>query len=152
MVGAATSQWITPRFPVDLVPPAGEYRYQTSFDLTDFILNTVSLGGQWAADGRGSDILVNGKSTGWATAWPGYASFAGFSITDASCTSGCFTPGVNTLTFVVRNSVFGTNPGETGLRVDISGSGTLVPEPATWGLLGGGLLLIGLRRRVSKRG
>lgn len=60
-----------------------------------------------------------------------------------------FTSGMMALDFVVYNSVlaFGANP--TGLRVDIlSATADNVPEPASLGLMGAGLLAIGI---VSRR-
>ncbi len=109
-------------------------------NVTTFVSSTagtVTITGQWASDDGGTNILLNGVSTGITggafTAW------SQFTIT------GPVTAGVNTLDFIQTN-----NGGPGGVRVEFTG-GTVTPEPASllvWGLaIAGGL--VALRRRKA---
>jgi hypothetical protein len=86
------------------------------------------------------DILLNGHSTGNANG----AQFVAW--TALTINSGFFVAGVNTLDFIVNNG-----GGPTGLRVEISGTadptGTTIPEPVSFVLLGAGLGALGMLRR-----
>lgn len=105
------SAWITPA--TGTVSPAGDYIYETTFDLTGMDVSTASLAGRWATDDTGTDILLNGTSTGVTSG--GFGSFTPFQIPSGSG----FIAGPNTLTFRVNNAGTGTNP--SGLRVEITG-------------------------------
>ncbi len=140
------SQWIAPAANQNSAV-AGNYVYQTTFNLTGFNLGTVSITGRWAANDMGLDILINGLSTGQTTG----SIFNPFAINTG------FVSGINTLDFLVLNdpSIQGLNP--TGLRVEfltataLSASGaptSVVPLPAAVWLLGSGLVgLLGFARR-----
>ncbi|MBI2925809.1 MAG: immunoglobulin domain-containing protein, partial [Verrucomicrobia bacterium] len=95
----------------------GDYVYRISFDLTGFDLGTVKISGQWAVDSEGTDIKINGTSTGNKIApFPPQPSESWHPFT---ITSG-FVDGVNTLDFVVNRSS-GKYP--TGLRAEVLGTG-----------------------------
>jgi hypothetical protein len=121
----ALSAWIGPNNGSDLDGPAGDYTYRTTFDLTGLIPGTASISGQWTTDNLGIDILINGVSTGQFISSPeSFRTFTPFTIQSG------FVEGVNTIDFVVRNEPFdGRNP--TGLRVEMTGSAAIVPEPAS---------------------
>ena len=128
------SAWIGPNNDPSVSGPDILYTYRTTFDLSGFDPAMASLTGQWSADNWGSDILLNGLSTGNTAV--GFNLWSSFTILSG------FTAGVNTLDFIVNNG-----GGPTGLRVEVTG--TAVPEPATLSLLAlGGLALIRRRRGV----
>jgi len=139
------SAWIGPNTDSALDGTAGQYDYQTTFNLTGFDASTAALGGQWAADNAGVGILINGVSAGQTGG--SYDAFSSFSVASG------FISGINTIDFIVRN-----DGGPTGLRVE----GTLtadaavvpapapVPEPMSLAILGVGLAGAGLVRRFNR--
>jgi hypothetical protein len=119
---SSLSAWISPT--LDTVAPsdgAGSFtfRYETRFVLSGFDPATARITGRWATDNRGSDILINGTSTGQSS--PSYGAWTPFQITSG------FVPGTNRLTFVVVNGDPGAPQGSdpTGLRVELSGTATM---------------------------
>ena len=119
--GTNLSAWIGPASDSVLSGPGGSYVYRTTFDLTGFDPGAVSISGGWAMDDIGDEIRINGQSRGYATwGWSGYSAFAPFSVT------GGFVAGINTLDFVVSNG-----GGPTGLRVEMTGTGSTVEAGAT---------------------
>jgi len=134
----SSAQWIAPQMDVMAILGVGHdtsYTYQTTFDLTGFILSSVELDGHWTADNFLPEVLLNGTeiyapSTNCGS-FPNYT----FSSMSAFSISGPFQPGVNTLTFDVTNGDCVNIPphsNPTGLLVDITGTGDLaVPEPGT---------------------
>ncbi len=136
-----TSKWITPLVSSGTASgaaAAGAYAYQTTFDLTGINLATASISGEVAADNAITDILINGFSTGFT--WGTYDPFGSFTISSG------FNAGLNTLTFNVDN-----DSGPTGLRVEMNGTFTPVPEPEIYGMLleGLGLVWFAARRRKA---
>jgi len=113
------SKWIAPMADQSTGNAPGSYTYETSFDLTGFDPTQIQLVGQWAVDNGGTDILVNGTSTGITS--PGFTSFTPFTLTTISGLG----PGINTLDFVMNNA--GGTPNPTGLRVDLRGLVTIGP-------------------------
>lgn len=114
------SKWIAPL--VDSAGAAGgDYAYRTTFDLTGYDPASAVLLGAWATDNLGTDIKLNGVSTGLQNG----AQFA--TLTPFTLASG-FVAGVNTLEFHLTN----TDPvtGFTGLRVDNLRVGALPVELA----------------------
>ncbi len=102
------SKWIAPL--VNSVEAAGgDYAYHTTFDLTGYDPATAVLLGAWATDNLGTDIKLNGVSTGLQNG----SQFG--SLTPFTLTTG-FVTGVNTLEFHLNNADLVT--GYTGLRVD----------------------------------
>jgi hypothetical protein len=139
------SAWIGPNNSSQLDGPGGTYDYQTTFDLTGLDPSTATITGQWAADNLGVGILINNVSTGITSSCFDCFNFTGFSI------SGGFVAGVNTLDFIVQNGTGIGDPaaGPTGLRVELAGTAAAAPEPASFVLIGAGLLVLSrLRRRV----
>ena len=53
-------------------------------------------------------------------------------------------PGINTLDFLVNN-----DDGPIGLRVEMRGTASQAPQPASFALLGLGIAGLALRRRVT---
>ncbi len=133
---SATSAWIVPNNdPFLNGGPIGYYDYQTTFDLTGFDPATASLSGQWATDNFGTDLRLNGQSTGNTV----LSNNSNNTYTPFSITSG-FQPGLNTLDFIVLDD----GQGATGLRVDsFSGNANPVPEASSTVSLGL-LLALGL--------
>lgn len=131
----SSSRWIGPD--VSSYGPAGNYVYRTTFFLPSGASNVV-VSGLWATDDWGTDILINGNSTGQVSA--GFTSLVPFVVTSG------FQAGPNSLDFLVTNA-----GGPTGLRVEgIRGKYDAIPEPATLLLAAGsGLLLVG--RRIARR-
>jgi hypothetical protein len=143
----AVSRWIGPdQYPGGNNGDPGTYVYRTTFTLPGSVdLLSVMLGGQWAADNNGSDILINGVSTGQTA--PAFFVPGAFSVTSG------FLAGLNTLDFVVVNLTGTPNP--TGLRVTgLAGTFELaaIPEAGSLGLLGLALAGLGLasRRRPAR--
>lgn len=136
---SSTSKWIAPRADAGNNNAPGTYTYRTTFDLSGFDPNTASISGKWITDNNGLDILINGVSTGHTTSFTSFlAGFSNFSITTG------FVAGMNTLDFLVRNGGDVANP--TGLRVELQGTATLVPEPGTWLMALAGLSVMALVR------
>ena len=117
---SSDSQWLGPVQPGTANVAAGNYRYQTTFDLSGFVPETARLTLNLAADNRLNSVVLNGVSMG--------ISFVGFSemSPDFLLTSG-FRSGTNTLEFRWANDGGGANPG--GLRVQARGTARSVSAP-----------------------
>ena len=143
----AVSRWIGPnQYSGGNNGDPGTYVYRTTFTLPATVdLLTVVLGGQWATDNNGTDILINGASTGQTS--PAFFVPGAFTVTTG------FLAGLNTLDFVVVNLAGSPNP--TGLRVTgLAGTFDVVavPEAGSLGLFGLGLAGLGLaawRRKTA---
>ena len=141
----STSKWISAQadqgtFPND--PGSGDYIFHTTFDLTGFDPATAQISGQWTMDNYSPDLRLNGVSTGITALEPDFTVFQSFSITSG------FVAGLNTLDFHVHNEPYFGNVNPMGLRVELSGTAELVPEPSA--LLHAAMTLIaagGLRAR-----
>ena len=146
LLNNAGSRWIGPgtpnQPPFDGVGPGGSYTYRTTFNLPiNAILGSASITGDWAIDDSGTDILINGISTGQT--YNSYAALTPFSITSG------FVFGTNTLDFVIANANFGAN--WTGLRVDhIAGNYQVIPEPTTLAFACVGLMIGGCLHRRGR--
>lgn len=143
------SLWIGPDPNLNLdFSSAAPYVYQTTFTIpAGFDPTTAVITGLIASDDSVA-IFLNGAATG-----VGLPAFTGTLTPFIVNNSVLFAVGVNTLDFQVLN----TGGGPTGLRVEMTGtvSPAVVPEPATLGTAGCGLLflaLMTLRRRGRMRG
>lgn len=136
----ATSQWISPQATYTANSSDGEgwnWVFQTTFDLTGVSFTSGSISGRWLADNQGIDIYFNGAILSLQTSLNDFTDWTAFNINSG------FVSGVNTLDFIVHNEDAG-NGGPAGLRVEFLQAYTSdVPEPATFGLLGAGLLALG---------
>ena len=121
-----TSKWISPSTNQSQVNGGnadGNYTYRTTFDLTGLDPGSASITGQWATD-NGGLIKLNGNSTGQTTGIEEFGGFTPFSISTG------FVSGVNTLDFVVNNYP-GPDFNPTGLRVELSGTATILSGTET---------------------
>ena len=152
LANSSTSKWIAAQadqstFPND--PGSGDYVFHTTFDLTGFDPATAQIAGQWTMDNYSADLLLNGVSTGIHALEPSLTSFESFSITTG------FIVGLNTLDFLVHNEPFFGPVNPMGLRVELSGTADLVPEPASPAIIVTGLLsatlVAGRRNRAALR-
>lgn len=120
--------------------------YRTTFTLpVNVNLSSVTIQGRWAVDNGGTNILINGNSTGFTS--PGFGSFTSFNLpTDF------FTAGTNNLDFAWTN---GGGPGGLNVVFDtktftLNSVGGAAPEPGTLALAAFGLLgMAGMARRRS---
>src|SRR6266478_2307931 len=122
----AVSAWITCS-PSGLGPTAPDgaanYRYQISFDLTGLDPATALITGYWATDNEGTDILINGATTGQANTKQ-FSEFTYFQINTG------FGPGTNTLTFLLNNGAgLAASNDWTGLRVQMTGTAQPADAP-----------------------
>jgi len=119
LADTTTSKWIGPQ--VDTSGSVvGSFTYRTVIDLTGRDPNTLVINGQWASDNTGSDILVNGHSTGN----PKCTTMGSYTAFNIYGTNGLFVAGPNNIDFVVLNE---GAVGFTGLRVEIIRSNLRIP-------------------------
>jgi len=121
----------------------GAYNYTTTFSLAGLNPSTASISGMLGADDRVVGVELNGVLVSPAITTPdqGYRTLHSFSITSG------FVSGVNTLDFLTMN----THGVVTGLIVDMTGTASVVPEPASLSMLGIGLTGLFAFRRFFKR-
>jgi hypothetical protein len=140
---STTSTWITPNDNFGFGTQAGNFTYQTSFDLTGYDPNSVSINGLWSFDDYGISILLNGLVVPFSAGLTNVTGFGGWDLFNIS--SG-FQAGVNTLEFVVENA-----GGPGGLRTDFVAEGTRageqLPVPLPLGLFTLGLAGLGIVAR-----
>lgn len=137
-------QWISAA-PDGSIGPNSNYTYQTTFNLTGYDPNSVSLVFRCAVDNNFVSFSLNGTLT---NASCGDGNSSGFKFGSAQTLSSGFVAGVNTL------SVNSTGDGSTDgfiMSVDRFSASpvTTTPEPGSLALLGTGLvgLVPTLRRR-----
>ena len=116
------SKWIAPQADQSAGNLEGDYSYRTTFDLTGFDPASVRVVGEWATDNTGTDIVINGVSTG-------QRNDGQFVVWTPFQVNGGFVAGVNTLDFKVNNAPSGVNP--TGFRVQrLRALGVALPNQA----------------------
>jgi serine/threonine-protein kinase len=122
------SRWISPQADESAGDAPGKYTYQTTFHLKGFDPNSAHISAKVAADNHVIDVRLNGRSLGLKAS--GYLAFSTLEI------AGPFMPGINTLEFIVLNdpdeNTGGANP--SGLRVELTGSGSVLAQTASVGL------------------
>ena len=114
VVHGPDSKWIAPQADQAVGNAPGDYVYRTTFDLTGYDPTRIQLVGAWAVDNAGTDILVNGTSTGITSG--GFSSLTPFTITSG------LVAGMNTVDFLVNNAPTAATPeapNPSGLRVDL---------------------------------
>ncbi|MGA3203320.1 MAG: hypothetical protein ABSF12_12605 [Bryobacteraceae bacterium] len=141
LADSLTSLWISPKSTEQSNDSPGTYIYQETFTISAAESpNTAEIVGMWAADNDGT-IMLNGITVGTAiTGTGGFNHYTGFTITSG------FVEGENFLDFVVTNNSSGS-PNVTGLRVNITSATISLPEPATFGIAGLGLVALGILGR-----
>lgn len=145
LANSSASKWITPTAnqaqSLDAWS-AGTYTYSLSFNLAGYDATTAAFTGRFAADNVVT-VKLNDTVIGSANGFADWTSF--------SANSG-FVAGNNTLNFTVTNwAQNGGNP--TGLRVEFASSSVMaaVPEPETYAMLLGGLVVLGAVARRRKQ-
>jgi len=102
------SKWIAPRADQSTGNLEGDYSYRTTFSVSGFDPATVRVAGEWATDNAGTDIVINGISTGQRNDGQ-FVVWTPFQVNSG------FVAGANTLDFKVNNAPTAVNP--TGFRV-----------------------------------
>jgi hypothetical protein len=110
-VNNSISKWLGPKSSGQYTSITGTYIYRYQIDLSAYDPTTVRLSGRYSADDVGSDILVNGVSTGQKS--PTQYTFANFSL------SSNFVQGINNVDFVCQNTP--SYPSVTAFRVEWTG-------------------------------
>jgi len=119
MADSATSQWVGPQEDTTS-SAAGEYVYRTILNLTGRDPSTLVIQGQWSTPAYGTDIRINGLSTGNPESLsPGY--FTAFTIYGTNALN--WVAGTNTLDFVASTALVGP----AGFRVEYQLSNILIP-------------------------
>nr|WP_315259334.1 PEP-CTERM sorting domain-containing protein [uncultured Duganella sp.] len=145
LANSSDSKWITPTANQAQsfdAWNAGTYTYTLSFNLNGYDATTAAFTGRFAADNVVT-VKLNDTVIGSANGFADWTSFGA---------SSGFVSGTNTLNFVVTNwAQNGGNP--TGLRVEFASSSVTaaVPEPETYAMLLGGLVLLGAVARRRKQ-
>ncbi len=103
-VHADDSKWIGPRFETS-GSAGGDYVYRMNLNVTGYDLSSLRFVGEWATDNGGTDITINGNSTG--TTSGGFGAFTPFTINTG------FIDGANQVEFKLNNASLGY----TGLQV-----------------------------------
>jgi len=135
--GSPGSRWIGPD--QSSFGPAGNYVYRTTFFIPNIAnLSTANITGDWATDDPGTDIRINGISTGQTSNF--FTTLQPFSINSG------FQFGLNTLDFYVTNA-----GGPRGLRVDHIKGSFQIPEPTAIALLCVGFSVVGFALRRPRR-
>lgn len=159
----SNSSWVSPNTPYETssgtADAAGTWAFYQFFDLSSFVANTTQIVFRVAADNAIGRVFLNNvdvTSIVDAQVAGGLATVNFFALSSAITLNGSnatFLPGANLLYFEVENFVGGgSNP--VGFRLEVQSaeadpSGS-IPEPATYAMMGGGLVLLAALRRKRK--
>ena len=115
--------------------------FATTFSLAGFDATNATISGQVLFDNSG-EIFLNGNQIGGT--YSGFASLSPFGTN-----SNFFVSGLNTLSFVLHNAGGPEAFQVAALGVTAEPLAPGVPEPATWGLMIAGFVMVGatMRRR-----
>ena len=139
----STSAWIGPNTS-QANGLGGLYDYQTTFSLTGLDASTASIIGQWSSDNAGVQIFLNGVDIGPVGNPYGTSSNYSFQQWATFSINSGFVSGLNKLDFFVTNGNGSEDTfGPTGLRVEMTGMASAVPEPSTWAMMILGFLGVG---------
>ena len=137
------STWIGPNT-TQATGPGGFYDYQTTFNLAGLSPTTASIFGQWSSDNEGVRILINGTDILNGNNPYGTSGSYSFEHWQSFSVNSGFLAGLNTLDFIVTNGNGADDQsGPTGLRVEMAGIASAVPEASTWAMMILGFLGIG---------
>ncbi len=152
---ASTAKWISDPSITDSSSSTGwgignTVRVQRTFDLSGYDLSTVSLAGFWRVADFRQGVYLNGNLIDPSTA-DGGSAWGGDQAISVALGSGFFVSGVNTLE--LRGS--SGNSQWDGFWLDATVSGRQgavgeVPEPGTFVLMGAGVALLALQRRLRR--
>lgn len=110
VANSATSLWISST--ESSTDDPGVYTYEIRFEVpAEVEASQLSLAGQWTADDRATDLVINGTSTGLTV-----ANFGALTAFPVNTGLGLFQAGENVVQFLIENGV--PDPTPTGLRVD----------------------------------
>ncbi|MBI1371703.1 MAG: hypothetical protein GC159_02940 [Phycisphaera sp.] len=121
-----SSQWLS-FDPVGAAPAGAKYTFTTRFDMTGLDPATARLLGRFSVDNKVTAIRLNGREVAVPEHPWEWSGFARFSITEG------FVPGVNTMEFVVLNSVLDGKQQPMALRVEFTGSALSNPDDTSTG-------------------
>ncbi|MBX9602367.1 MAG: PEP-CTERM sorting domain-containing protein [Bryobacteraceae bacterium] len=159
----ANSSWVSPNTSYETssatADAAGTWVFFQFFDLSNFLPSTTQIVFRIAADNAVGRVLlnnvditsiVNGQLAGGLAAVDFFALSGAITLNSSNAT---FLPGANLLYFEIQNFVGGgSNP--VGFRLEVQSADAdpagPIPEPATYAMMGGGLLLLALRRRLAR--
>lgn len=145
MSNNATSMWIWPGR--DGRPSPLNITFRITFDLSGLDPNSASINGYWIVDNAGTDIQINGVSTGNSIPYKvDTYNPVSFSINNG------FVSGINTLDFIVEDGgiIGGFRVSQITGSASLASSGGQVPEPTSITIFG--LSILGLVCRGRNTG
>ena len=141
----ATSSWVSAD--ASTFAGGGPFTYHTTFDLTGLNPGTAVITGTLSADDQAS-IFLNGVDVfdGLPTGAAPWAQYEPFTI------STNFVNGINSLDIVVPNNINSPDDGPTGVQLNLSGTASPSPEPASLALFALGIGALAWVKRKAYAG